>query len=81
MGEEASAAAFDVKTIEEPVAVAFVRMRETDRELRELRRRFADDPDTLRVLGTLRTKLKEAGAQLGRVAEEAKFDLATMAGD
>ena len=73
--------AFDVKTIEEPVSVAFVKLRDTDRELRELRRRFADDPDTLQALGSLRTRLGEAGRELGRVAEAAKIDLATTVGD
>ena len=73
--------AFDVKTIEEPVSVAFVRMRETDREIRELRRRFSDDPETLKALGALRTKLGQAGRELGRVAEAARIDLATTVGD
>ena len=79
--ETASASAFDVKTIEEPISVAFVRLRETDRELRDLRRRFNDDPDTLQALGALRTKLRDTGRELGRVAESAKIDLATTVGD
>ena len=78
---EGAGPAFDVKTIEEPVSVAFVKLRDTDRELRELRRRFADDPETLRMLGSLRTNLRDAGTELGRVAESAKIDLATTVGD
>ena len=79
--ETVRGSAFDVKTIEEPVSVAFVRLREIDRDLRNVRRRFNDDPDTLRELGALRTKLKQAGTELGRVAESAKIDLATTVGD
>ena len=76
-----TANAFDPKTIEEPLSVMFVRMREIDRELRDVRRRFADDPDTLQALGGIRTKLSEAGREIGRVAESAKIDLATTVGD
>ena len=79
--ETASASAFDVKTIEEPMSVAFVRLRESDRDLRDLRRRFNDDPEALQALGAVRTKLGQAGREIGRMAEAAKIDLATTVGD
>ena len=77
----ADAPAFDAAQFQEPLSVSFVKLRDADRELRTLRRQFNDNPEVLQALGSVRSRLSEAGREIGRVAESAKIDLSQSVGD